>query len=68
MINKHYILNEPIQGISKFYLEHYDEINDKFAYKPVSYKMSIAKKIKDSYSVDTSRVNINSYELVQYLT
>ena len=72
LLNKHYILNEDVEGINKYYLEHYDEINETCNNKTVEWRMKVyAQKIrkgKKVYETDNKKAHMKSYDFVQIIT
>ena len=68
LINKHYILNEDVKGINKYYLEHYDEINEECYNKPVEWRMKIYRKDGNNYKIKELQAHMKSYDFVQIMT
>ena len=69
LIEKHYILNEYVQGVSAYYIKNYDNIEDKCKNKPSNERFKINKIIKRSYLYDKSNYHeIKSYDLVNFMT
>lgn len=68
LIDEHYILNEEITGISKYYLEHYDQITESCKDKTVEWQMKITKIKNGRYMIDNQKAHIKSYDFVQIMT
>ncbi|MBR4316128.1 MAG: hypothetical protein IKP65_04065, partial [Alphaproteobacteria bacterium] len=68
LIDEHYILNEEVQGINKFYLKNYEEINKACSDKPIEWRMKVSKKKGKYYMIDESKAHMKSYELVEMMT
>lgn len=68
LIDEHYILNEEVQGINKFYLKNYDEINKACSDKPIEWRMKVSKKRGNRYMIDESKAHMKSYEFVEMMT
>ena len=68
LLNKHYILNEDVEGINKYYLEHYDEINEACINKPIEWRMKIYRKESNNYKIKETKAHIKSYDFVQIMT
>ena len=69
LINKHYILNEDVKGVSTFYLKNYDDIEDKCKDMNQEDKFKIVKKSNGKYKQDkTKYYEIKSYDFVKFMT
>ena len=68
LIDEHYILNELVPGINKYYLNHYDEINEACKDKPIEWRMKVSKKKGKYYMIDESKAFMKSYEFVEMMT
>ena len=64
LIHKHYILNETVQGINKYYLDNYEDINEHCKDKSDEWKMKLYRK----YKIDERRAHMKSYEFVLKMT
>ena len=69
LINKHYILNEDVEGVSTFYLKNYDDIENNCKDMDQDEKFKIVKKSNGKYKKDKSMYHeIKSYEFVKFMT
>ena len=72
LIEKHYILNEYVEGINKYYLDHYDEINEACKDKSNLWKMHVYTmmniKGKQVYKINIKQAHMKSYDLVNFMT
>lgn len=72
LIEKHYILNENVEGINKYYLDHYDEINEACKDKSNLWKMHVYTmrniKGKQDYKINIKQAHMKSYDLVNFMT
>lgn len=69
LINKHYILNEDVKGVSTFYLKNYDDIEDKCKDMKQEDKFKITKINNGKYKhVSTRYSEIKSYNFVKFMT
>ena len=69
LINKHYILNEDVKGVSTFYLKNYDDIEDKCKDMKQEDKFKITKINNGKYKhVSTRYSEIKSYDFVKFMT
>ena len=72
LIEKHYILNEYVEGINKYYLDHYDEINEACKDKSNLWKMHVYAmrniKGKQVYEINIKKAHMKSYDLVNFMT
>ena len=68
LIDGHYILNEPVEGVSTFYLKHYDDIEDKCQDMNPADKFKIAAKNKNYVQNKARYHEIKSYEFVKFMT
>ena len=69
LIEKHYILNEIVEGISPFALQNYDEINQKCSNKTDEEKLKMtSKRNNGQFRTDARFSHINSYELVRLIS
>ena len=64
LIDEHYILNEEVQGISRFALEHYKEIKEKCHNKPDEWILKVCRIKNNRYEINEQKAHINSYDLV----
>ena len=68
LIDGHYILNEPVEGVSTFYLKNYDDIEDKCQDMNPADKFKIAAKNKNYVQNKARYHEIKSYEFVKFMT
>ena len=73
LIEKHYILNENVEGINKYYLDHYDEINEACKDKSNLWRMHVYKLMKNRkgkqvYVINIKQAHMKSYDLVNFMT
>lgn len=69
IINKHYILNEDVEGVSTFYLKNYDDIENKCKDKDPADKFKIARISNGKYVQHKTKYNeIKSYDFVKFMT
>ena len=69
LINKHYILNEDVEGVSTFYLKNYDDIENNCKDMDQDEKFKIVKKSNGKYKKDKSMYHeIKSYDFVKFMT
>ena len=68
LIENHYILNEDVEGINSFGLEHYNEIKQAYPNKPDEWIFKVYRQNGKYYKTDESRAHIKSYELVKTIS
>ena len=69
LINGHYILNEDVKGVSRFYIKNYDDIEDKCKDMKQEDKFKITKINNGKYKhVSTRYSEIKSYDFVKFMT
>lgn len=69
LIDKHYILNEDVKGVSTFYLKNYDDIEATCQDMEPDYKFKIVKKSNGKYKQDKSMYHeMKSYDFVKFMT
>ena len=69
LINKHYVLNENVEGVSTFYINHYDDIENKCKDKPAIEKFKISALDNKKYKHNKTKYHeIKSYDLIQFMT
>ena len=69
LINKHYILNEDVKGVSTFYLKNYDVIETTCQDMKPEDKFKITKKSNGKYIKDKSMYHeMKSYDFVKFMT
>lgn len=69
LINKHYILNEDVEGVSTFYLKNYDDIENKCQDMKPADKFKITKKSNGKYKQDKSKYHeMKSYDFVKFMS
>ena len=68
LIDKHYILNEEVEGINKYALEHFIEIKNAYPNKPDEWILKVCKKKGKYYLIDESRAHIKSYDLIKTIS
>ena len=72
LLDKHYFLNENVEGINKYYLDHYDEINEACKNKSNEWKMKVYtmknRKGKQVYEINNKQAHMKSYEFVRLMT
>ena len=69
LIEKHYILNEDVKGVSTFYLKNYDNIEAACQNMEPEEKFKIVKKSNGKYKQDKTKYHeIKSYEFVKFMT
>ena len=69
LINKHYILNENVEGVSTFYINNYDDIENKCKDKPTNERFKISRVKNGMYRQDKTKYHeIKSYDLIQFMT
>ena len=61
LISKHYILNEEVQGVNKYALEHYNEIKQLNPKKLDEWVLRVNKKSGKYFRIDESKAHIKSY-------
>jgi hypothetical protein len=62
------LINEEVNGITKYALEHYEEIKQAYPNKPDEWILKVNKKSGYKYRIDESRAHIKSYELVKLVS
>ena len=68
LIDGHYILNEPVEGVSTFYLKNYDDIEKSCQDMNPADKFKIAAKNKNYVQNKVRYHEIKSYEFVKFMT
>ena len=68
LIHDHYILNEDVQGINKYSLEHYEEIKQSNPDKSDEWLFKVVKKSGNNYRIDNKQAHIKSYELIKMIS
>ena len=69
LIDKHYILNEDVKGVSTFYLKNYDDIENTCQDMEPAEKFKIVKKSNGKYKKDKSMYHeMKSYYFVKFMT
>ena len=68
LIEKHYILNEDVKGVSTFYLKNYDDIELACSDMEPEEKFKISAKNKKYVQNKTKYHEIKSYEFVKFMT
>ena len=68
LIDGHYILNEPVEGVSTFYLKNYDDIEKSCQDMNPADKFKIAAKNKNYVQNKARYHEIKSYEFVKFMT
>ena len=69
LIDGHYILNEPVEGVSTYYIKNYDDIEDKCQDMKPADKFKIAKISNGKYKQYNARYSeIKSYDFVKFMT
>ena len=68
LIDGHYILNEPVEGVSTFYLKNYDDIEKACSDKAPSEKFKISAKNKNYVQNKARYHEVKSYEFVKFMT
>lgn len=69
LINKHYILNENVEGVSTFYINNYDDIENKCKDKQAIDRFKISRIKNGMYRQDKTKYHeIKSYDLIQFMT
>ena len=69
LIDKHYILNEDVKGVSTFYLKNYDDIENTCQDMKPEEKFKITKKSNGKYKKDKTKYHeIKSYDFVKFMT
>lgn len=69
LIEKHYILNEDVKGVSTFYLKNYDNIEATCQDMTQEEKFKIVKKSNGKYKQDKSMYHeMKSYDFVKFMT
>ena len=68
LIDGHYILNEPVEGVSTFYLKNYDDIEKTCQDMNPADKFKIAAKNKNYVQNKARYHEIKSYEFVKFMT
>ena len=58
LISKHYILNEEVQGVNKYALEHYNEIKQLNPKKLDEWILRVIKKSGNNFRIDNKQVMI----------
>lgn len=69
LINKHYFLDELIDGVSSYYLNNHKAILEceKIKNKPIEWKHKLVRIKKGYYEIDNKKAHINSRDLIQYI-
>ena len=69
LINKHYFLDEVIEGVSSYYLINHKTIHacEKIKNKPVEWKQKIIRIKNGNYEINNKVAHISSRDLVQYV-
>ena len=69
LINKHYVLNENVEGVSTFYINHYDDIENKCKDKQAIERFKISALDNKKYKHNKTKYHeIKSYDLIQFMT
>ena len=69
LINKHYILNENVEGVSTFYINNYDDIENKCKDKLPIERFKISALDNKKYKHNKTKYHeIKSYDLIQFMT
>ena len=68
LIDGHYILNEPVEGVSTYYIKNYDDIEDKCQDMNPADKFKISAKNKNYVQNKARYHEIKSYEFVKFMT
>ena len=69
LINKHYVLNENVEGVSTFYINNYDDIENKCKDKLPIERFKISRVKNGMYRQDKTKYHeIKSYDLIQFMT
>ena len=68
LINKHYILNEDVEGVSTFYLKNYDDIEKACSDMVPAEKFKISAKNKNYVQNKARYHEIKSYDFVKFMT
>ena len=69
LINKHYVLNENVEGVSTFYINNYDDIEEKCKNKPSIERFKISRVKNGMYRQDKTKYHeIKSYDLIKFMT
>ena len=69
LINKHYILNENVEGVSTFYINHYDDIENKCKDKQAIERFKISALDNKKYKHNKTKYHeIKSYDLIKFMT
>ena len=68
LIDGHYILNEPVEGVSTYYIKNYDDIEDKCQDMNPADKFKISAKNKNYIQNKAKYHEIKSYEFVRFMT
>ena len=69
LINKHYVLNENVEGVSTFYINNYDDIENKCKDKKPEDRFKISRVKNGMYRQDKTKYHeIKSYDLIQFMT
>ena len=69
LINKHYVLNENVEGVSTFYINNYDDIENKCKDKKPEDRFKISRVKNGMYRQDKTKYHeIKSYDLIKFMT
>ena len=69
LINKHYVLNENVEGVSTFYINNYEDIENKCKDKKPEDRFKISRVKNGMYRQDKTKYHeIKSYDLIQFMT
>ena len=68
LIEKHYILNEEVEGINAYALEHYQEIKNAYPNKPDEWILKVCRKRGNYYETNEKQAHIRSYELLEIVS
>ena len=69
LINKHYVLNENVEGVSTFYINHYDDIENKCKDKQAIERFKISALDNKKYKHNKTKYHeIKSYDLIKFMT
>ena len=68
LIDKHYILNEVVQGVTAYALKNYKQIKQDCPNKPDDWILKVYRRRGNTYEICSRDAHIKSYELVKLAT
>ena len=65
LVDKHYILNETVEGICSYALQHYNQIKQDCPNKPEEWILKVNTRRGNTHEINNRQAHINSYVLVK---